>query len=50
MALLFISYTIVSAEVEECSGKREAVMKAKEQAILTLGSTLAKNNAPRGML
>ena len=38
----------VTLPVEACEGVREEVMKAKEQAILTLGTTLAKNNAPEG--
>lgn len=38
----------VTLPVEACEGVREEVMKAKEQAILTLGTTLAKNNASEG--
>lgn len=38
--------SVVSLPVEACEGGREEVMKAKEQAILTLGRTLAKNKAP----
>ena len=40
----------MSAAVEECACTREVAMKVKEQAILTLGSTLAKNNAPAGII
>ncbi len=39
---------VVALPVEACEGVREEVMKAKEQAILKLGKTLAKNNAPEG--
>ena len=39
---------LVTLPVEACEGVREDVMKAKEQAILTLGRTLAKNNAGEG--
>lgn len=35
--------------IEACEGGREDVMKAKEQAILILGRTLAKSNAPEGL-
>ena len=39
---------VVTLPVEACEGAREEVMKAKEQAILTLGTTLSKNNASEG--
>lgn len=42
------TFLSVTLPVEACEGIREDVMRAKEQAILTLGKTLAKNNRPEG--
>lgn len=44
------SLSSVTLPVEACEGAREEVMKAKEQAILILGRTLAKNKSPEGWL
>lgn len=48
VSLINAHYNTVKLPVEACEGMREEVMKAKEQAILTLGRTLAKNNASEG--
>ena len=42
------TFVVVTLPVEACEGGREEVMKAKEQAILSLGHTLANSNASEG--
>ena len=40
----------VTTPLDKCEGERDEVVKAKEQAILALGKTLAKKKASNGIL